>query len=169
MIIASQQVGRIGQITKVGTPEPNDGAIQIPNTVLEPIPFPLLMPGLNGTVFADSFITTGTLLRTNQAAITQPLGTLVPGLWRIRLFIDVEFNWTSGTLSVDAFYQFLDSITADTANLWLSPARVSRTILDLRERVFLLKNNTTFQINLGLTGVGQTSQLITVTEAERLL
>lgn len=169
MIVVSPLVGRIGQITKTGTPQPNDGAIEIPNAVLEPIPYPLQMPGLNGTIFSDSFITTGTLLRTNQAGLTQPLGTLVAGLWRIRLFIDVEFNWTSGTLSVDAFYQFLDTLTADTANIWLSPARVSRTILDLRERVFLLKNNTTFQINVGLTGVGQTTQLITVTEAERLL
>jgi hypothetical protein len=137
--------------------------------MLEPIPYPLQIPSNNGTVFTDSFCTTGSLSRTNQAAITQALGTFAAGLWKINLYIDAEFNWTSGALTVDAFFQLQDTKDLTTMNLWFSPSRVTRSLLDLNERVYLFKNATLFSIGTSLTGVGQTTQLITFVDAKRLL
>ena len=93
MIVVSQLLSRIGSLLKVGTPESSDTIIRIPNTVLEPIPFPTVLPIQLTGQKDDSFVAVMSSVITNSAATTTPFNTLAPGIWRLTWYIDSEFNW----------------------------------------------------------------------------
>lgn len=170
MYVVSNLLSRIGSLLRVATPEDNDAVLRIPNTVLEPIPYPHSFPSNGGTLFTDSFTIIGQSTITNTGGgFAASLCQMVPGVWRLTCGIDSEFNWLNANpLATDNFL-FLRQGAANDIALWFSAARVSRVVLDLNPRTHTFAAQTDLRLNQNGNGVGQTSTFNVVVHAVRLL
>lgn len=170
MFVISQLLSRLGSLQGSGTPESGDTIVRIPNTLLEPAPFPLSIPSNQGVIYTDSFALVGqtTITNTGGGSVTI-LATLQPGIWILSFLIDSEFNWLNANPIAQDNRLVLTENLVTNIELWSSAARASRTVVEIPGRKFTLRTAVTVRLIQNGNGVGQTSTLQVNVHAERYL
>ena len=170
MYVVSQLLSRMGQLLQVGTPEADDAVIKLPNTVLEPIPFPLSIPSNQGVTYSDSFsiLAQTTITNAGGGSVTN-VCTLVAGVWRLNFFIDNEFNWLNANPIAQDNRIVLTQNLVTNIEIWSAAAKVSRTTQEFGPLVFTLPTAMAYRLIQNGNGVGQTSTLNVHLHAARLL
>lgn len=145
----------LGQDKRI--PEQADSQTVVPASV---IPVVLALRPTNipsggvGVTIVDSGMFSLDISRTNQAAVTQALVTLAPGLWELEMTLATQFDYAGavGTLN-GADIEFSDSI-GRTARVLSRFAQVG-TFSDFNRVRILPRNPLNVNLTVSITAVGQ--------------
>jgi len=170
MRITSTLLTRLGQLTKLGEPEPTDTQVVIPSALMEPAPYPCPFPSNLLATYSDSF--TAAL----QSTITNTPGgaalgfmTLVPGLWSITFALLSQFNWLNANPIAQDNRLVLTQNIINNIEIWSQSAIVATNILVLPPRKFFLDQPSVVRLIQNGNGAGQTSTFQVNIHAERYL
>lgn len=163
MQFLSPIISEFGRSTGTGLPGPMDSALDIPNTLLPTIPLtsPEQIPCNLGDIVSRSFSRVADTSVTNAAAITTPIVTLTPGLWKLQANISFECSFANANpIALDGVfaYAYTDALAIENI-VWKSAARVSRITIAVESFVLLVEKNCRLAHKTGANGVGQTTTL----------
>ena len=121
------------------------------------------------TIMETSFLNWQSLTRTNQAQVSSVVSTLKAGLWDIEMLLCTQFNWL-GTLALafGAIAQFDFSGGALVQRAIVRPPTIGAFVDRTQQRI-LARENFTISITVGLTGVGQTTDVYLTLNAKKIL
>lgn len=163
MQFLSPIISEFGRSTGLATPGPFDSAIEIPASLVPTIPLtsPEQIPCNLGDIVSRSFSRVADTSVTNSAAITTPIVTLTPGLWKLQANISFEANFANANpIALDGVfaYAYTDALAIENI-VWKSAARISRITVPIESFVILLEKNCRLAHKTGANGVGQTTTL----------
>jgi len=136
---------------------PQDGDAQ---TQVPPIVNPVVL-ALKPTKFSNggqSVISSSTLIdlslvRNNQAAVNQPIHTLVPGLWELECSLTTQFDYAGAVGTLNGVAIMLRSVTGTQCRILQRLAAIG-TFVDYNRLRLLLVENVILSLDVGITGVG---------------
>jgi hypothetical protein len=148
----------------------DDTQVQIPSIIMPTLPAMQPTQPFSGAaeILTASTIVSGSSTVTNQAQADTQIITVAKGLWELQFIVNGFFNYaTAGGLVVGAALKWT-YLGAPIRSFYQRFAAIG-TFVDVFTLRYLFQSNAILTMTQGITGVGQTADLIVNLNAIRLL